>query len=151
MPHIILSDGAINNRLLKLGGRDVEGVFLIFPVPFNRFQGQQYAVFGRDARDVLSRTLERTQAEYSSLAGENGGFKRSINWLVGLKRVGDARGAIRAFMRHSAGKEMFVLSDQTTLEFDQRGSPKNRTFNLWQIKNGKFCSWAVLGLRRPRG
>ena len=142
MPKLILTDSAMDPRLLTLGGEDVkDNVYLTFPVSFNRFHDQgNYAVYGKDARKLISKVLKETQAEFDGLARDGREFRRAFNSLLGLKRVADARNAIRSYMKRSAeGRETFLLAGKTQVEFDKRGSAMNRSFSLWQIKNGQFA------------
>jgi branched-chain amino acid transport system substrate-binding protein len=139
---VILSDGAMDARLPRFGGQEVnQNVYLTFPIPFQRFHDQGgYAVYGKDARDFVTYTIRQTQANFDELAGAGRDFRRALNRILGLKRGADARNAIGSFMRRSAkAGGMFPLADKTNIKFDENGAAQNRSFSLWQIKNGAFA------------
>lgn len=94
-PKIILSDGCVDNRLIKQGKDAVEGVFLTHQKKQEYFRKEGgWGIYGIDAAKVVKEIIRDTNATF-----KKGRLKK---WF-GIHRVNDARNAIKNAMYKKFG------------------------------------------------
>ena len=138
--NVLLSDGCVDSRLLDAGGSDVENVYLTHPLPPDVYNQDHYAVYGKDAFQLVHQLLVDADQQFDQLAGKDARFAYPLRRLLGLRRVGDARRAISHVMESAVlNNRQFSLSTGQAV-FDGNSNRRNASFQVWQIKNHKFSS-----------
>jgi ABC-type branched-subunit amino acid transport system substrate-binding protein len=109
-PTVILSDWAVDQRLIDYGQDAVQGVFLTHQLSYRDFQEKRWGIFGEKAADLVRKIIKRVNEHE---------IKKSFirNWLD-MHRVRDAREAIREAMKAEFG--------------ERHRKPGN--FHIWQIR-----------------
>lgn len=145
-PTLILSDACMDDRLLTLGGADLEDAYITFPLSWTRFQSEQgYRVFGADARAIVTMLIDRTNANFDHLASEGRSFTRFFNRLLGLHRIGDARNAVVNCIKEAkVTGQTFPMSDRRLLQISKKdgqlvsatgkASASENRFYIWRIR-----------------
>lgn len=109
-PFILLSDGCVDEELLKQGDNAIENVYLTYPLTPQQFYTENLGVYGKNAAKEINEII--TEA--------NNHYKESLisNWL-GINRVKYAREAIQNAMKEMYDNEHRIAS----------------SFIVWQVVN----------------
>jgi ABC-type branched-subunit amino acid transport system substrate-binding protein len=152
VPEIVLSDASVDPHLLKRGGKDVEGVYLTYPMKATEFR-EGYAVYGENACRVVQRLLgsEDTPPEVDQMAAKAGWFGYTLRTVFGIRRVKDARLVLRSRILYAEAYQItFTLPSGDEIRFglrDKDGEEGARvdsgaTFYLWRVTNDNFADIA---------
>lgn len=154
MPRIVPSDACMDQHLISEGGRDVDQVYLTFPMKVSASgkrdpirAGKEYAEHADDVCTIVRALLE--EADYSPdvyrLAEKEGGLGYQLRSLLAIKRVKDARLLLSSRMQSAEDQaESFTLANGSKIRFarkDQDGEVGARvdadaTFYIWQVRRG---------------
>jgi ABC-type branched-subunit amino acid transport system substrate-binding protein len=139
---VLLSDASVDKLLLKYGGADVEGVYLLHPLSADVFNKDGYAVVGQDAYGLTSALIDSAREDFDGLAAKGAPWGYRLRKWLGLRRVSDARRAIAGVMTTAVNiQRPFILSDTTvTMGRDQNRAiiRKDASFHVWRIDHNNF-------------
>ncbi len=134
---VILSDGNVDENLLKLGGDDVEGIYLTHALAANDYTNNSfgYGRVGKDAFGLVNQLITEGDNHFTQLAAERGGIGYLIRGFLGLHRVGDARNVLVSVMLDEVlrGKK---IDDKGPFRSD--GTREDGNFHIWQVRGNKF-------------
>jgi Periplasmic binding protein len=154
MPQIVLSDASADERLIQFGGRDVEGIYLTYPLTVEQSESRHaYGDYTFSIVDSLLKTANTGEFDEMAVqrAGLTSGVIYRLDHLLGLKRVRDARWLIGAvIMDAEESHRPFNTPEDISLRFweDLDGEDgirvdDNAKFHVWQIRGGKFVNISV--------
>jgi branched-chain amino acid transport system substrate-binding protein len=142
---VLLSDASVDKLLLKYGGADVEGVYLLHPLSADMFNNGEYAVVGKWAYGMASALIDEAHEQFDDLAARGAPWGYRLRKVLGLRRVSDARRAISGVMTTKVNKgSPITLPDlpDTAITMGRDGSGavirKDASFHVWRIDHNKF-------------
>ncbi len=138
-PVIILSDWAVDNSLLTLGGKEVEGVFLTHPLTAEDYSDRTkgYSAYGRNAITLVQNLIREADREFSRNRRDQDRFywrKRARK----MHRVGDARAVLDEVMQQCVARPGLNGTTDCKYQRDADGKEENGFFHVWQAKGGHF-------------
>jgi len=137
--NILLSDWCVDGSLLANGGKDVENVYLTHPLKVEVYNQGRYTVYGKDSFQLVKQLLSEGDQQFDHFAGQDRKFGYTLRKLLGLRRVSDARRVLALEMQGAVlGNKTFSLSNGGEASFDGTSNRLHATFEVWQIRNGKF-------------
>jgi branched-chain amino acid transport system substrate-binding protein len=137
---VLLSDSAMDKDLAKSADHDARNIYLMFPLAAKTFEGG-YGVYASDAASVISSLIAEANRDFQRYAKEGNERRWRLHRLLGLKRVADARNAIGNVMKAAELRSDTLPLDLTDLpraQFCAGGLVKGRSFDVWQVTQGKF-------------
>jgi branched-chain amino acid transport system substrate-binding protein len=139
MPGILLSDGCMDQQFIDTGGADVDGVYLTYPLTAKSYAISNYGIYGKDASKLVAQMVEETDPRLSELAGKQGGIGYLVRRILGLRRVGDARNALIAYMEEAVRTgHQFDLTAGGRCQFKDDGTRLDATFHVWKVNSFEF-------------
>ena len=139
VPRILLSDGCMDQQLIDTGGPDVDGVYLTHPLKAKTYALSNYGIYGKDAIKLIAQMTDETDRRFSSLAGTQGRIGYLFRRILGIRRVGDARNALVAYMEESVRTgHQFDLTGGDRCQFRDDGTRVNTTFHVWTVNGAEF-------------
>ncbi|MFX0138908.1 MAG: ABC transporter substrate-binding protein [Candidatus Hodarchaeota archaeon] len=142
---IILSDGSVNDQLIKHGQEDVEGVYLTFPMNAEKYLDYGYCLYGKDAAIIISDVIQSANKSFTEKMKEKNKPVYFLKNLLNIHRVTDARWVINSIMQdYARDKKEFKgdLEDEPFF-FDAKGAKgfiskpgttEKVKFHVWQIQ-----------------
>src|SRR5947199_9133058 len=88
--NILLSDWCVDRRLIDDGGSEVENVYLTHALSPTVYNQQHYAVYGKDALQLVRQLLVDGAQQFDQLAARHGRTAYSTRIALGTRRNGDA-------------------------------------------------------------
>jgi hypothetical protein len=148
-PKILLSDWSADNNLTKFGQGDVEGVYLLHPLPAAVFQDNNhggYEPVGREASRLTSALVAEVHEDFDSLARDGAPLSFRLRKWLGVHRVSDARRAMARYMSTAAMTERALTPGTSEnppiiMKWDRSTGTVDREcaeFHIWRIENGRF-------------
>jgi ABC-type branched-subunit amino acid transport system substrate-binding protein len=143
--NILLSDWCVDGKLIEDGGSDVENVYLTHALSPTVYNQEHYAVYGKDAFQLVKQLLVDGDQQFDQLA-RKGGNKTAylLRRVLGLRRVGDARRTLAYLMEASVlQRRAFSLTGGTgeaQAVFNGDGTRIDAAFQVWQIRNHAFSN-----------
>jgi branched-chain amino acid transport system substrate-binding protein len=143
MPRMLLSDASADSLLLKYGGTDVEGVYLLHPMTAKQFTETEYKAVGKEAHDLTAQLLQDVHERFDELATEGAPVGYRLRQWLGLRRVSDARRAAARFMEMAVNtKTAIPLSDGKEIKMDRNDDRAvvrtGASFHVWEVSHGRF-------------
>ena len=142
--NILLSDWCVDRRLIDDGGSDVENVYLTHALSPTVYNQQHYAVYGKDAFQLVRQLLVDGDQQFDQLAGRDGRTAYLTRKVLGIRRVGDARRTLAHVMEAAVlQRRPFSLTGGTggaQAVFNGDGTRVDAAFQVWQIKGHTFTS-----------
>lgn len=140
-PKVLLTDASVDPLLLQYGGADVDGIYLLHPMPADVFEKEAYGAVGKEASGLANVLLQKVDGQFTSLATDAAPVGYRLRKWLGLRRVSDARRALAHFMAVAVNNEIvFAVPDGTIGTTVKMGKDKNRavvrkdaSFHVWQV------------------
>jgi Periplasmic binding protein len=152
--HFILSDGCANAELLKYGGKDVEGAYVMHQLTAKEFNDPRpdeiqddnhgYGLYATYALEIIDRLLKKADQRFSELARHEVGFSYMVHETLRMHRVSDARKVLIKCMNRSMGTP-FRMSNGEEFRFRKDATREGARFNVWQIKKNRFQDLEKVG------
>jgi branched-chain amino acid transport system substrate-binding protein len=142
---ILLTDASADQDLIREGDKDVEGVYLTYPMKAKQYQKSGFRIYGAMAHDVINYLIALSASSQPSL-----GFAYEFRHLLGIRRVHDARRLLAAVIEDAQTTQArFVLTNplinEISLQFrvgdgddDGTRADQHATFDVWQVCQGRF-------------
>lgn len=145
--NFILSDGCVGAELLKYGGSDVEGVYVMHQLQADEFQepgleqrlddNRGYGLYSTYALEIIDRLLKKADQRFTELARAEVGPFYLVEDLLRMHRVSDARKVLVKCMNRSMGTP-FRMSNGKEFRFRKDGTQEKARFNIWKVQGGRF-------------
>jgi branched-chain amino acid transport system substrate-binding protein len=139
---VLLSDASVDNLLLKYGGPDVEGVYLLHPLSADLFNKKGYIGVGEEAYSLATTLINNVHDQFDQLATDEAPLGYRVRKWLGLHRVSDARRAVAHYMAIAVhNKNEFLLPNGTiTMVQDEHRAVirKEASFHVWRIDHNNF-------------
>jgi len=137
---VLLSDASADKLLLKYGGADVEGVYLLHPLSADAFNLKGYAGVGMEAYEVADTLISSAHQDFDKLATEAAPIGYRLRKWLGLRRVSDERRALARFMETAVNNELPLTGSQIKMRRDDSRSVirKDASFHVWRIAHNNF-------------
>ena len=139
---VLLSDASVDNLLLKYGGPDVEGVYLLHPLTADLFNKKGYIGVGEEAYSLAAALINNVHEQFDQLATDEAPLGYRVRRWLGLHRVSDARRAVAHYMATAVhNKNEFLLPSGTiTMVQDEHRAVirKEASFHVWRIDHNNF-------------
>ena len=135
-PRIILSDWSADPALPKIGGEDIEGVYLTHPRSAAEIGNDDigYRHYGRDTAWILKKLIVETNKILSQQTGLSTTLK---DWLK-MRSVGDVRQALAQAMSRLRGFEGTPSREKYDFDLKKDGHLTGGQFHVWVVKAGKY-------------
>jgi Periplasmic binding protein len=141
---VLLSDGCVDNLLLKYGGADVENVYLLHPLTADLFNKKGYVSVGEEAYSLVTSLINNVHGNFTQLATDEAPLGYRVRELLGLHRVSDARRAVARYMAIAVhDKNEFKISTGRIkmVQDEHRAVIRNdASFQIWRIDHNTFTS-----------
>ena len=96
---IILSDAAVNIKLLESGKDVVEGVYLISQMDAQKYLKYEYNLYGKDAAKIVQSLIEKAgNNSFKELMKDEKYLKYKINNIFNIQKTADVRYLINLIM-----------------------------------------------------
>jgi ABC-type branched-subunit amino acid transport system substrate-binding protein len=138
---VLLSDASADKLLLKYGGTDVNGVYLLHPLTADDFNNGEYVNVGKEASDLVTGLIGRVHGDFDNLAEQKAPFGYRVRTWLGLRRVSDARRAVASFVEAAVIHGDTLTNSGIKVVIDKNTGTLVRSdasFHVWQVKDGKF-------------
>jgi ABC-type branched-subunit amino acid transport system substrate-binding protein len=136
--NVLLSDAAVDKQLYETGGRDVEGVYLLFPLAVKDFNASEYKAVGEEALSLTRALVHQGAENFSLYAMENARAGYFLRELLGLRRVSDARRVISQVMTTAVVNGTSLVPGVAMEKKDGFVIRKDARFYVWKVKNQQF-------------
>lgn len=146
-PTVLLSASCAHPELLKEGGADMKGAYLIDPMPASQFLKEGFGHWGIRASQLSIDLIQDANDNFEDLSREKGGLWSTLRGFVGVHWVADARNALRTLMEHAVNdpEEHFYYLDGQKYSFKRDGTGTNPAFYMWRVSNDiKFTDIAAV-------
>jgi branched-chain amino acid transport system substrate-binding protein len=142
-PNVLLSDGAVDDRLKTLGGSSLEGVFLLHPLSADLFNKSGNSVVGQEAHALSSSLIDGVDRDFDRLATDSAPAGYRVRKWLGLRRVSDARRALSRFMARAVNNGLALGSSDGTIMMGKDTKTRavirrNASFHVWRVEQGRF-------------
>jgi branched-chain amino acid transport system substrate-binding protein len=145
--NFILSDGCASAELLKHGGKDVEGVYIMHQLTAAEFNdvgpdklqddNHGYGLYATYALEIIDRLMKKADQRFSELARDEVGFTYMMHQTLRMHRVSDARKVLVKCMNRSMGTP-FRMSNGEEFRFRKDATREGARFHVWQITTKGF-------------
>jgi len=142
-PKLLLSDASADPFLLKYGGDEVNGVYLLHPMSPDVFTKDGYVAVGEEASKLSVELVRKVHENFKDLAYEAAPVPYTLRKWLGLHRVSDARRAMTQYMSKAATFRLPITAGATTIEMGLEPNShllirENARFHVWRIDHGRF-------------
>lgn len=155
-PHVMLNETSMDQRLIDEGGKDVEGIYLTYPLPKWNPLDKGMGNLGHETYQVVEQLLNATDSSSQDLAVKRGGILYKLKRLLGIRRVTDARNALITKMElrdttYDLGGTKCEFERDGTKWVDEGNHKSAPTFHVFQVLNGNFQPFDQIAInKRPR-
>lgn len=137
-PLILLSDAAVEEELLQYGHTAVNGVYVSNAMHADQYQKDGYQAYGQDAALIVNDVIADANMRFTDIMKERGWLRYWVKWILKIRRVSDARRAVKAVMERAAIWDLHsfkgVLGEY---EFGNDGTRANAAFHIWRVHANK--------------
>jgi hypothetical protein len=134
---VLLSDASVDNFLLKYGGVDVAGAYVLHPLAADTFNKEGYTAVGREAFILASALIDGVHQQFRTLALSEAPVGYTLRKWLGLRRVSDARRALARYMATAVHNQTPFSSSGVTITMKQDEQRavvrKDASFHVWRI------------------
>lgn len=136
MPVLFLSDAAVDQQLLKYGGKELDGlsIYLGYPLKAVQFKDSGFELFGKDARSIIDRLLVDTDQHFVEESQVHSRFKYWSMLLLNRHEVEDARAALKSRMMKAVLEERKFAGVLGEYQFAHNGNNKQAQWRIWEVK-----------------
>lgn len=138
--NVILSDAAVDLRLIQQGSDAVKDVYVTHPMLAETYEGKAgYGMYGYEAFQLTQQLVDKANANFGQIASRTGGFGYWFRRFLGLRRATDARNVMAAVMQDAVLQGIpFRLNGGICRFRPETATCEGASFHVWQVQNGTF-------------
>ena len=138
MPIVIMSDGAVDRRLIEQGGQDVEGLYVTHALRASEYKSQGYKPYGYMAYGIAEELIRDAEKRFASIRKDQNPVAYWFRSLFNIHQVADARAVLKSLMLNAVATARTFRVGGSSFRFRHNGTAEGPSFHVWKVEGGQF-------------